>query len=203
MNRNPVWKYLLLLLIVIPGLIYALPNLYGENPGVQIAGIRTAEVSASTLRTVQEVLDSEGLLPQNVVFEEDIIKVRFTDTEDQIKARELIADELGNSYSVALALMPATPDWLSGLGAAPMYLGLDLRGGVHFLLQVDVDAALQRAQESYVEDFRTLLREERVRHMGVRRESNGDIAIKFRDEEERGKGFSQIKPIEKRATSVA
>ena len=192
MNRNPVWKYLLLLLIVIPGLIYALPNLYGENPGVQIAGIRTAEVSASTLRTVQEVLDSEGLLPQNVVFEEDIIKVRFTDTEDQIKARELIADELGNSYSVALALMPATPDWLSGLGAAPMYLGLDLRGGVHFLLQVDVDAALQRAQESYVEDFRTLLREERVRHMGVRRESNGDIAIKFRDEEERGKGFSQI-----------
>jgi preprotein translocase subunit SecD len=192
MNRNPAWKYVVLTLIVIPGLIYALPNLYGENPGVQIAGIRTAEVSELTLATIDAVLDKSGLVPQTVTFESNIIKVRFSDTEDQIKARELIADELGNSYSVALALMPATPDWLSNLGAAPMYLGLDLRGGVHFLLQVDVEAALQRAQESYVEDFRTLLREERVRHLGVRRETSGDISIKFRDEVERGKGFTVI-----------
>jgi preprotein translocase subunit SecD len=192
MNRNPTWKYLLLALIVIPGLIYALPNLYGENPGVQIAGIRTAEVTEATLATVETVLSKSGLMPRNITFESNIIKVLFSDTEDQIKARELIADKLGNSYSVALALIPATPDWLSNLGAAPMYLGLDLRGGVHFLLQVDVEAALQRAQESYVEDFRTLLREERVRHLGVRRESNGDVSIKFRDEVERGKGFSII-----------
>jgi preprotein translocase subunit SecD len=182
----------LLALIVIPGLIYALPNLYGENPGVQIAGIRTAEVTEATLATVETVLSKSGLMPRNITFESNIIKVLFSDTEDQIKARELIADKLGNSYSVALALIPATPDWLSNLGAAPMYLGLDLRGGVHFLLQVDVEAALQRAQESYVEDFRTLLREERVRHLGVRRESNGDVSIKFRDEVERGKGFSII-----------
>ena len=192
MNQNPGWKYLLLALIIVPAFFYALPNVFGEDPGVQIAGIRGTEVTQSTLISVTNLVRDADIEPIASSLDRDGVRLRFADTGDQLKARELIAADLGNSYSVALGLMPAMPDWLANMGAAPMYLGLDLRGGVHFLLQVDIDAAQARAQASYVEDIRNLLREEDIRHRGVRLLADSTIQVRFADPETRTEGFDQI-----------
>ena len=192
MNQNPIWKYLVLVLIVVPAFLYALPNVYGENPGVQIAGARGAEVTQSTLSLVTNLVRDEGIEPIGTSLDNTGIRLRFTDTEDQLKAREIITTNLGADYTVALGLIPAMPEWLANLGAVPMYLGLDLRGGVHFLMQVDIPAAQERAKASYVEDIRTLLREEDIRHRGVRLQADGTILIKFRDIETRDQGYDQI-----------
>ncbi|MBT5032056.1 MAG: protein translocase subunit SecD [Proteobacteria bacterium] len=192
MNQNPGWKYLLLVLIIVPAFLYALPNVFGEDPGVQIAGIRGTEVTQSTLNSVTNLVRDADIEPIASSLDRDGVRLRFANTGDQLKARELIAANLGNSYSVALGLMPAMPDWLASIGAAPMYLGLDLRGGVHFLLQVDIDAAQTRATASYVEDIRNLLREENIRHRGVRLLADSTIQVRFADPETRTQGFDQI-----------
>ncbi|MBT5558599.1 MAG: protein translocase subunit SecD [Proteobacteria bacterium] len=192
MNQNPIWKYLVLVLIVVPAFLYALPNVYGENPGVQIAGVRGAAVTQSTLSLVTNLVRDEGIEPIGTSLDNTGVRLRFSDTEDQLKAREIITTNLGADYTVALGLIPAMPEWLANLGAVPMYLGLDLRGGVHFLMQVDIPAAQERAKASYVEDIRTLLREEDIRHRGVRLQADGTILIKFRDIETRDKGYDQI-----------
>ena len=179
-------------LIIVPAFFYALPNVFGEDPGVQIAGIRGTEVTQSTLVSVTNLVRDADIEPIASSLDRDGVRLRFADTGDQLKARELIAADLGNSYSVALGLMPAMPDWLANMGAAPMYLGLDLRGGVHFLLQVDIDAAQARAQASYVEDIRNLLREEDIRHRGVRLLADSTIQVRFADPETRTEGFDQI-----------
>ena len=192
MNQNPIWKYLVLVLIVVPAFLYALPNVYGENPGVQIAGVRGAAVTQSTLSLVTNLVRDEGIEPIGTSLDNTGVRLRFSDTEDQLKAREIITTNLGADYTVALGLIPAMPEWLANLGAVPMYLGLDLRGGVYFLMQVDIPAAQERAKASYVEDIRTLLREEDIRHRGVRLQADGTILIKFRDIETRDKGYDQI-----------
>jgi preprotein translocase subunit SecD len=192
MNQNPIWKYIVLVLIVVPAFLYALPNVYGENPGVQIAGARGAQVTQSTLSLVTNLVRDEGIEPIGTSLDNTGVRLRFADTEDQLKAREIITSNLGVDYTVALGLIPAMPDWLANLGAVPMYLGLDLRGGVHFLMQVDIPAAQERAKASYVEDIRTLLREEDIRHRGVRLQADGTILIKFRDVETRDQGYDQI-----------
>ncbi|MDH5302378.1 MAG: protein translocase subunit SecD [Gammaproteobacteria bacterium] len=193
LNKYPLWKYLIIFAALVAGGLYALPNLYGEDPSVQISATRTVQVTPSTLSQVQAVLDEASLKPKSIVMDERGILARFNDTEDQLKAQDLLFDKLDTGYVVALNLAPSTPAWLASLGALPMYLGLDLRGGVHFLMEVDMTAAAQQAMNRYRDDFRSILREEKVRYLGIKLE--GDVAddtsairLKFRDAESRDEG---------------
>jgi preprotein translocase subunit SecD len=192
MNKYPLWRYLLILAVILPGLIYALPNLYGNDPAIQISATRTTKVNAETLTQVEQVLAQANLAHTPGELGEKAIKIRFTETETQIKARDLVQTALGENYTVALNLLPATPGWLRALGADPMYLGLDLRGGVHFLMQVDMVSAIKKAEERYVDDVRTLLRENKVRYLTVTRTDAGGLDIRFRDAEERDKAHAVL-----------
>ena len=179
LNQYPLWKYLLIAAVMVAGLLYALPNLYGEDPAVQIsATARGVAVDDATLTQVTGILQREGIAFKSVRFEGGLLLVRFADTEVQLRAAERVKAGLGSGYVVALNLAPGTPDWLRGLDAAPMYLGLDLRGGVHFLMEVDMDAAVRQAEENMVADLRTLLRDNRIRYQTVTRGSDG-VRVRF------------------------
>ncbi len=186
LNQYPLWKYLLILVVVVVGGIYALPNLYGEDPALQISATRGASADQSTVSRVEAILDEAGLKPKRIERDARGILVRFHNTEDQLKAQDLVRDALGQNYVVALNLAPATPEWLRALNAKPMYLGLDLRGGVHFLMEVDMEAAVKQALERYKSDARSLLRENKVRYLSIRLEQDADggpghLRLKFRD----------------------
>ncbi len=193
MNKYPLWKYLLVLTVVVIGLIYALPNLYGEYPAIQISPTRTTQVNAGVLARVEQTLKRAGLSYTGTVLDEQGAKVRFADTETQIRALDLVQKELGDGYTVALNLLPATPSFLQGLGGKPMYLGLDLRGGVHFLMQVDMRTVLKKAGESYADDLRRIMRENKVRYLIVKRLEGGGVEIRFRDAEQRDRAREIIK----------
>jgi preprotein translocase subunit SecD len=193
MNRYPLWKYLLILAIVLLGLMYFLPNLYGEDPAIQVSATRTTKVDAAVQAQVEMVLKHAGLEVAALQRDEKGIKARFHDTETQIKARDAVQRALGDNYTVALNLLPATPAWFSAIHANPMYLGLDLRGGVHFLMQVDMVSALKKAEERYVDDLRTALREKKVRYLTVTRPDSGGLEIRFREVAERDKGREVIR----------
>lgn len=180
MNKYPLWKYALIFGIVVIGIVYALPNLYGEYPAIQISPTRATQVDASTLARVEQALKQANVEYTGSVLDESGLKVRFADTEIQIRARDLVQKELGDSYTVAVNLVPATPGWMGWLGAKPMYLGLDLRGGVHFLMQVDARAVVKKAIDTYADDLRRLLREEKVRYGAVNRLEDG-VEVTFRD----------------------
>jgi len=192
MNRYPLWKYLLILAIIVCGVIYALPNLYGEDPAVQISATRTAKVDAQTLSEVEQALARASLPYKSAATGAHGITIRFTNTDVQLRARDLIQQDLGDNYTVALDLLPATPIWLRWLHASPMYLGLDLRGGVHFLMQVDMNSAIKKAEEGYVDDLRVAMREKDARYLSVARLDSGGILVRFRDPQERDKGRSAI-----------
>ncbi len=192
MNRYPLWTYLLILVIVIFGVIYALPNLYGEYPVVQISPTHGATLDAQTLSQVEQALQRADFSYKSAVGDTHRITVRFQSTGVQMRARDLIQQVLGDNYSVALDLLPATPGWLRWMHAAPMYLGLDLRGGVYFLMQVDVNAAIKKAEESYVDDLRDTMRAKDARYLSVDRQDSGGILIRFRDQQDRSKGRSAI-----------
>jgi len=193
LNQYPLWKYLLVIAIVVPGFFYALPNIYGNDPGLQIRGTRTVTVDASILDTVETVLKSGGVTPKSVSLEQENIKIRFTNTDEQLKAQALLQNELDErKYTIAMSLLPSTPSWLDSINAAPMFLGLDLRGGVHFLMEVDLETPVKRAEEQFVADLRQHLRTGKARHQGVRRLPKGGIEIKFADEAMRDKGQSII-----------
>jgi len=179
-NRYPLWKNLLILAVLSLAIIYSLPNFYGEDPSVQLSPSRNAKIDSSTQLQVEKLLSDHGLKPKTVELSEKRILVRFADTDTQLKAEEAIKAAMGNGYSVALNLAPATPGWLRAVNAKPMYLGLDLRGGVHFMLQVDMDAAVQQALDRYAEDIRTNLRENKIRYLSVERDK-GTIQVKFQD----------------------
>jgi len=181
LNKYPVWKYLLIAVVMTVGLLYALPNLYGADPAVQVSSsMRGVEVDEGTLAQVTGILEREEIAIKTARFEEGLLLVRFDNTEVQLRAAERIKNGLGSGYVVALNLAPATPDWLRGLNAAPMYLGLDLRGGVHFLMEVDMDAAVRQSEENIVSDLRTLLRSNRLRYQTVTRGSDG-VRVRFAD----------------------
>ncbi|MEK7207385.1 MAG: protein translocase subunit SecD [Pseudomonadota bacterium] len=192
MNKYPLWKYLLVLIVVAVGFLYALPNLFGEYPAVQISPTRTTKVDQSLLTHVENKLKQANLAYSGALLDDKGARIRFADTEIQIRARDLISQELGDTYVVALNLLPATPSWLAALGGQPMYLGLDLRGGVHFLMQVDMSAVLKKAEESYIDDMRRVLREKKVQYLTVTRQERGGIEIRFRDVQERDKGRELI-----------
>jgi len=181
LNKYPLWKHLLIVVITVVGLLYALPNLYGEDPAVQVStSARGVDVDEGTLAQVVGVLERAGVSVKSVRFEEGLLLARFSDTETQLQAAERIKEGLGSGYVVALNLAPGTPDWLRALDAAPMYLGLDLRGGVHFLMEVDMQAAVRQAEENVVNDLRLLMRDNRIRYRTVTRSSDG-VRVRFAD----------------------
>jgi preprotein translocase subunit SecD len=186
MNRYSLWKYAILLVALLIGGLYALPNLFGESPAVQISAAKASlKLELGTVTQVQEALKSAGITPDVVSLDGNSIKARFASTDVQLKAKDVISqalnpDAANPSYVVALNLLSRSPAWLSSLHASPMYLGLDLRGGVHFMLQVDMQAALSKKAESLAGDLRSAMREKSIRHGGVSR--NGQtVEIRFRD----------------------
>jgi preprotein translocase subunit SecD len=186
MNRYAIWKYVVLVIALFVGAFYTLPNFFGESPAVQISAAKaTAKVDLGVQERVESALKAAGLTPELLALEGGSLKVRFDSTDTQIKAKDaiqqaLVPDANDPSYVVALNLLARSPAWLSAMYAAPMYLGLDLRGGVHFMLQVDMPAALNKKAESLAGDIRSTLREKNVRHSGISREGQ-KIEVRFRD----------------------
>ncbi|MFT6125116.1 MAG: preprotein translocase subunit SecD [Shewanella sp.] len=177
-----MWKNIMVMLVIAIGSFYAIPNLFGEDHAVQIVATRGAEVTASTQTAVVDLLDSQGIAVKRAELENGQLLVRVQNPEQQLVAKEAIAELLGQKYTVALNLAPATPEWLEAVGGSPMKLGLDLRGGVHFLMEVDMGEAIRKMEEAKIADFRSQLREEKIRYAGIRKTPKG-IAIKFRDAE--------------------
>ena len=198
MNRYPLWKYIVIVVALVIGLVYTLPNFYGESPAVQVSsGKATVKVTEQTLKTVEDLLRNADLHPNGIFFEQgaqqNTVRVRFepTEAEKQLQAREVLEKALNPNredpaYVVALNLTPNTPQWLLSIRALPMYLGLDLRGGVHFLLQVDMRAAITKRAEATLADLRTQLRDMRIRHSGMKRVGNV-VEVSFASEEERAR----------------
>ncbi|MBT6530271.1 MAG: protein translocase subunit SecD [Betaproteobacteria bacterium] len=182
MNRYPLWKYLIIVCAVVAGVVYTIPNFFGESPAIQVSPLRAgAKVDLSLLQKIDDLLTNEGITVQASYLDKNGIKVRFEDTDSQLQAKDAVQGGLGRDYIVALNLLPNSPSWLTSLNALPMYLGLDLRGGVHFLLQVDMPSALQKAKESYLQDLRRVMRAENIRYSKISVSKSG-IDIEFRDE---------------------
>ena len=181
LNHYTWWKWAVIALVIVPGVFYALPNLFGDDPGVQIRGIRGASIESNDFDRVRTMLSAEGLDPKGATLDENGLRLRFVSPEQQLKARDVLQKELGNQYTVALTLLPDTPTWLRLVQARPMHLGLDLRGGVHFLMEVDMASVFRLAEERYVMDIRARLREEKIRYEGVRRIPDGGIEVQLRD----------------------
>ena len=187
MNRYPVWKYTIIVIALLMGVLYTLPTFFGEAPAVQVASVKvTTKVDQSTKAKVEEVLKAAGVQADLVVLDSTSVKARFDSTDTQLKAKDVIQkafnpDPANASYVVALNLLSRSPAWLASLHAFPMYLGLDLRGGVHFMLQVDMQAALAKKAESLAGDLRSSMREKNVRHSGISRNAQ-TIEVRFRDE---------------------
>src|SRR5258706_11619748 len=185
MNRYPIWKYVLIALAIVVSAIYAVPNLFGEVPAVQVSGARaTVKVDTALRTSLEEALKAASVPVLAVDQEETALRFRLTDTDAQIHARDVIQAKVGPGYVVALNLVADSPHWLQALGSKPMYLGLDLRGGVHFLLQVNLDAAKNKLVERYLGDIRSLLREKKIYYSGLTREGDR-ITARFREAEQR------------------
>ncbi len=179
-------------LIVAVCFLYAIPNLFGEDHAVQVVATRGAQVTAATQAEVTDILKSKGIAIKRSSLENGQLLVRMQNADQQLLAKEAIAKALGENYTVALNLAPATPKWLADIGASPMKLGLDLRGGVHFLMEVDMNEAIRKMEEAKVADFRGQLREERIRYAGIRQTAKG-IEIKFRNAESLNKAENFLK----------
>lgn len=192
MNRYPLWKNILIAVSILLGLLYTLPNFYGESPAVQISPLRTApKADAALLERVEQALKQAGIPASGLFMDAGGIKVRFEDTDTQIKARDTLQSLLGNGYMVALNLLPNSPQWLTRIGALPMYLGLDLRGGVHFLLAVDMKGALSKALDRFSTDIRGSLREKKIPYTGVDKRGSL-VVVKFRSSESRAQAVTEI-----------
>ena len=193
MNQYPKWKYGLVLIAIFIGLIYSIPNFFGESPAVQIMPTKTSDkLDLSILGTIESALKEANLPFDGIVQEPNGIKVKFANPDTQVKAKDMLQNSLGPNYVIALNLISKSPSWLTKIGAIPMYLGLDLRGGVHFLLQVDIKAASEKAVESYLNDFRMTLRKERISYIGASR-LNEIVKLQFDSQEELEKAKKIIK----------
>ena len=193
MNRYPLWKYLLVLVVFIFGLIYTLPNFYGESPAVQVLPLRAnLKADNALLQRVSDALKAANLNAEGVVLDPTSIKARFNSADSQLKAKDILQAKLGDDYMVALNLLSRSPQWLTAMNARPMYLGLDLRGGVHFLLQIDMKGALDKAMEAASGDMRSILRDQNIAYSGVSRDGRV-VTVKFRDAETRSRGAVELK----------
>ncbi|WNO60147.1 protein translocase subunit SecD [Rheinheimera sp. MMS21-TC3] len=185
LNKNPLWRYLLVIGVLLLALVYALPNLYPEDPALNISATRGGVVSEQARAELERSFDQANISAKSVVLEEGQVLARFNTTEDQLQAREIAAEKLGANYVTALNLAPATPAWLNAIGASPMKLGLDLRGGVHFLMAVDMKAALNKNLNDMEETFRADLREDRVRYRNIQADlAKGYVTITMRSAED-------------------
>ena len=197
MNRYPTWKYALIALAIAIALLFTLPNFFGESPAVQVSsGKTTVKLDSALLERVESALKAGGVTPTGMLLDPNSVRARLADADTQLKARDLLEktlnpDPQNPSYVVALNLLSSSPNWLTAMHALPMYLGLDLRGGVHFLLQVDMQAALLKRLESYASDVRTLLRDKNLRHAGIAREGQ-TLRVRFRDAETRDKARALV-----------
>ena len=186
MNKYPAWKYIVITIAMVVALLYTLPNFFGEVPALQVSGLRAIKVDATTQKLVEDGLREAKLDAAEIVLDGEVLKVKFKDTDTQRKARDLIQEKIGSGYVVALNLLSNSPAWFSKINAHPMYLGLDLRGGVHFLMQVDMKAAISKAVDRYTGDVRTLLRDKKVRYSGISREGDR-VIVRFNDKPELAK----------------
>lgn len=185
LNQNSIWRYLLVIIVMGVSMLYALPNLYPNDPSLQINATRGADVTQQTVDQLQKAFTEQGLTPKSAVLEKGQVLVRFLNTEEQLKAREVANDTLGDNFVTALNLAPATPAWLDAIGAAPMKLGLDLRGGVHFLMEVDMKTAMEKNVNDLVLLYRTDLREAKVRYRAVTADvPNLKVNLSFRTAED-------------------
>jgi preprotein translocase subunit SecD len=192
MNQYPLWKNLLIIAVVLIGVIYALPNVYGEDPALQITSARAGKLEAGVQQRVENALKTAGIAYKSIMSSDQEVLVRFNSTDVQLKAVDFVKAELGSNFVVALNLAPSTPKWLQSMNALPMYLGLDLRGGVYFLMEVDMDAAVKQAIERYAGDLRTRLREQKIRYSQIRTETGG-VRLAFNSAEDRERVVSLIR----------
>ena len=182
MNRYPVWKYFVIVFALIVGFVYTVPNFFGESPAVQVSSARaTAPIDTALLTGIEASLTAANVTIEAAYLDHTGVKVRFHDTDTQLRAKDVLQRELGDNYVVALNLLSNSPRWMAAINALPMYLGLDLRGGVHFLLQVDMEAALTKAADRYVQDMRQIMRSEGVRYSRISREGQS-VRVSFRDQ---------------------
>ncbi len=193
LNQTVWWKYIVVLVVVTTGLFYALPNIYGKDPGIQIRGARGLSIQFGELARVESILDSGSVQVESLLMDEKGIRIRFVDDETQLRAKELLETGLGNNYSIALTLLSGAPQWLTNAGALPMYLGLDLRGGVHFLLQVDMQSAITRAEDRYQDNVKSTLRENKLRYRSVIRGSSGNLEATIRNPGQRIQALEVLK----------
>lgn len=197
----------MVVLVIAIGCFYAVPNLFGEDHAVQVVATRGAEVTASTQARVNELLASKGIAVKRSELEKGQLLVRVQSADQQLLAKEVIAEALGDKFTVALNLAPATPQWLESMGGSPMKLGLDLRGGVHFLMEVDMDAAMGKLQEQTADSFRSELREKRIRYSSVRKLDSGTavgaVEVRFRSPEELTAALDYLQPLHRDLTFTA
>jgi len=192
MNRYPLWKYVVIAVALVVGVLFTIPNFFPEVPAVQVSTSKaTVKIDTALLSTVEDALKAAAIPYRGAVLDATGIKVRFDDTDTQLKAKDAVQAKVGDNYIVALNLLSASPQWLTAIRALPMYLGLDLRGGVHFLLQVDMKAALDKAADRYTTDIRSLMREKKVQYAGVVREGT-NVVVRFRDDAERNRARVEI-----------
>ena len=195
-NQYPAWKYALIAVALLVGVVFALPNLFGEDPAVQVSAVRGAAIDETLRDRLVDRMKTAGVAALESEIDAEVtdrLLIRFASGEDQLKARDIIEQELDRQYVVALNLAPATPDWLAGLGALPMYLGLDLRGGVHFLMEVDLAGAVRQAEQRYAGDLRTLLREEKLRQRAITVRANGGLIVRFNDADHRDRAYDLVR----------
>lgn len=183
-NHYPLWKNLLILIVFFIATIYSLPNLYGDDPSVQVSSTQAITLGQEQASRIESEIKATGIAVKAFEFKDGRILARFNNTDDQLKIADILRDSLGSNYTVALNLAPTTPAWLRALGAQAMYLGLDLRGGVHFLLEVDMDAAVRQAEDRYTEDLRLALRSAKMRYQSVAKD-NGFIKVTLKSAEDK------------------
>ena len=191
-NQYPAWKYALIAVALVAGVLFALPNLYGEDPAVQVSAVRGAPIDEALRDRLVGRVETAGIAAQETTITDRLL-FRFATAEDQLEARDIIENSLDRQYVVALNLAPATPGWLAGLGALPMYMGLDLRGGVHFLMEVDLAGAVRQAEQRYAGDLRSLLREEKLRQRAVTVRANGGLIVRFNDVDHRDRAYDLVR----------
>ena len=182
----------MLVVVICVGLLYALPNIYGEDPAIQISGSNTSEIDITTQDKIRKILADNHIETKSFVFENKSILIRVGDNDTQLKAKELISKELGDAYIVALNLAPATPKWLTVLGAEPMKLGLDLRGGVHFLMEVDMTTALSKLTEQSIENLKFEFNNSKLKYKALNKDGNQQIVMQFDNTEDRNKAITKI-----------
>lgn len=192
LNRYPLWKYILLVVIILAGLLYALPNIYGEDPAVQISGSRGSTVTVATQDQVKKILDDNRIETKSLLFENNSILIRVANNDIQLKVKELLSSQLGENYIVALNLAPATPAWLRILGAEPMKLGLDLRGGVHFLMEVDMTTALDKLLDQSVENLKTDFSDKKIAYSAITKSTSHQINLVFDEADSRNAALARL-----------